>query len=249
LGWNLLGITLLLFVAATFLLLVALTATLVRDAAGEAVSFHVYLTLFAKYLTSPSLGPDEREVVVGIAQPLVLALSVIALLLPVVLLLKQKIDSHRAVICCFTRSREKNRRKTARELAKRFATADDICIVSGDFSWFIEDGGAGLEALNAIVSKAGKGNHHLNIISYKSIEDVEKALDALDPALRAKFIGLVRTAPYLQGMKMTIINCQDYRKLYMISGAMDGEAEQMVVVNDRDYGRKLINTFQGLVAA
>jgi len=249
LAWNVIGVALLLFVAAASLLLVALTATLVRDASGQPVSFAAYLGLLLRYLSSHPLTPAERETVVAISQPLMLALSVIALLLPVVLLLKQKIDSHRAVVCCFTRSRTKNRRKTARELAKRFAAADDICIVSGDFSWFTDDGDAGLEALKAIVSRSDKGDHHLNIVSYKSIVEIERALSSIDAALRAKFLSLVRTAPHLKGMKVTIINCQDYRKLYMISGALDGESEQLVVVNDRDYGRKLINTFQGLAAA
>lgn len=62
---------------------------------------------------------------------------------------------------------------------------------------------------------------------------------------RRQFIDLVAFRPHMLGVKLTIITQQDYRQMYMIAGREDG-AEQTVIIRDRDYGRKLINTFQRL---
>ena len=241
--WQFAAVAFVAIVLVSLLILMAISASLIRNAVGAPITLPEYFGMLWRFASLGPIGPAELDAAVNVSQPLLIAIGTVAVIYPTVAMVWNAVTSLRRVIYCKTRSRKKNRLKLAEELATEISEADEICIISGDFSWFKQDGVHGLKALTAIVDHSRREVGKANIITFKSREAVHLALSGIDSDLRDAFIELVQERPHLSGLKLTIVKRNPFRKLYMISSTDDGE-EQTVIINDRQYGRRLIDNFQ-----
>lgn len=228
-----------------FLLMAAVTSF--RYLAGQPMSFSAYVADLWNVFQTKRLAEGDAELLIAMSQSFVLLASVLVLFYPIYDALNNRLQNPYKVVETHTNQRHKNRHQTARTLAREFREADHVCIISGNYSWFKEDGDAGHAALRALMDHASRGEDHLTLLTYKTREDVQKSLDGFDATLRDQFLSLLRVAPHMRGVKVTIVRHSDYRKLFMIAGTQDGESEQLVTIKDKEYGRRLINTFEDIV--
>ncbi|WP_157081267.1 hypothetical protein [Novosphingobium naphthalenivorans] len=186
----------------------------------------------------------------SVAQPLLLACSLLILVHPAIKMGLEAVSRHdEPIVVNRSSSKQRNRRINATELTKQFQHADDICMISGDYSWFKGDGEEGQAALQALVDKMSSDSAHVSVITYKNRNSVALQLSNFEEKIVNVFLKNLKEMPHLNGLKMTIISNQSFKTLHMICPTSDGRSEQRITIKSLDYGRKIIDSFHQLCAS
>jgi len=232
-------------VVAFSLILLVLTIHSLGDLRDQPVEIAAFGSALWRYSTSQPLTEGDHTLIAVLSQPVILVVSVIVLFYPVFALVWGEVRKRTLVVETLVAKRRKNRLRTAERLSRDIKDASRVCIVSGNFSWFCENE-AGLAAMKALVEHAD----HVTAISYKSIDEIRRGLQHVqDQSLVDQFAKMICCDARLRGVKLTIVERLGQRKLYMVSGTSDDSAEQLVIVKDVEYGRRLIDTFDELLKA
>lgn len=236
----------LLIITATVVMAIAVINTLLSgNAVIRRTSLSVYWDIGHRVISGTALKSSDVDLLVSVTQPLLMWIIIFTLIYPFYLTLRV-ISDRSGTVATIKSAKSRNRSRNARELARQFNAADDIWMISGDYSWFCEDGVEGAKALSALALRATSRASHTWLITYKSREEVCTALKDVDEGVRSSIMSRLSSNPSLRGVKLTISATLGQRRLFMISPDDNGDREQVVIIRDRGFGSRIISTFQNL---
>ena len=189
-----------------------------------------------------NISEGERLILNRVGDPFILCASFGLLYLPWAKFLIDWYRNRNGVVSTRRAGANMTRRRMARTLCHEFSCCEEIRIVSGTFGWFCENH-EGREAFKALLAKSVDPTK-LHIYSYRSKEEIAAKLKDISEADRQRFLELVRVDKSLVGLKLTIVSrLDDVRRAFFVCASPDGEGEEMVIVRDREYGRRLISLY------